>query len=196
MSETTAATETARAAARYEVVDALHFRRLSPTRWAHLGGFGRGTGWAGLVDLDTEEEPLLAQMPARPGGVHRFEHEAPAGVLGLYYAVSGAVVRVSRDVAVVVANPTGCLTPGTTEDELRAVATWVDADVEEVSPSELEVLHAVRAITTGEAADLSGTLQHIVTVAVDALSSDADVLRDARCRRSQVRQRHPRSRGR
>lgn len=165
------------------VVDALLFRRLSPTRWAHLGGFGRGRGWAGLVDVDVDKDPLLAKVPAEPGGVHRFAYQQSGRVLGPYYAVSGAVVRVTNDVVVILGNPTQALLPDSTEDDLRALASQVDAEIEEISPSkrladELEVLHAVRAVTTGGAPDLLGTLQHVVDVAVEALSCEVGLLRD------------------
>ncbi len=173
----------AETAARLGVVDALIFRRLSVSRWAHLGGLGRGSGWAGLVDVDEDDDPLLALLPEEPGGVHTFAWEQAARVLGPYYAVAGALVRVTNDVVVVLGNPTEPLHPGATVEELRDFAQHLDVSVPDVTPAkrladELEVLQAIRAITTGSARDLDGTLRHILAVAVEALSCEVGLLRD------------------
>ncbi len=170
-------------AAELGVVDALLFRRLSTSTWAHLGGFGRGRGWAGVVDVTEAQDPLLAQVPLHPGGVHRFTYPEVGRVVGPYYAVGGALVRVSHDVVVLLGNPTSALTPVASEHALRQLAAALDASVEDVAPSkrladELEVLHAVRAITTGTAQDLVGILQHVVDVAVESLSCEVGLLRD------------------
>ena len=163
--------------------DALVFRRLSASRWAHLGGLGRGRGWAGLVDVDAANEPLLGQAPAQPGGVHTFCHSAPERVLGPYYAVGGALVRVSNDVLVLLGHPTEPFPAGVTDSDLRELAFLLDTDLEDIAPSkrlgdELEVLHAVRAVTTGVAEDLFGTLRHVLDVAVQSLSCEVGLLRD------------------
>jgi len=170
-------------ATRLGIVDALLFRRLSASTWAHLGGFGRGRGWAGVVDVTDAHDPLLARVPGYPGGVHRFTYPEVGRVLGPYYAVGGALVRVSNDVVVVLGNPASALGPAASEDALRHLAAALDASVEDVAPSkrladELEVLHAVRAITTGAAPDLVGMLQHVVDVAVESLSCEVGLLRD------------------
>jgi diguanylate cyclase (GGDEF)-like protein len=170
-------------AARLGVVDALVFRRLTVSTWAHLGGVGRGRGWAGLVDVDAAQDPLLAQVPAQAGGVHRFTHDPVGRVLGPYYACGGAVVRVTNDVVVVLGNPDHPLTPGCSPEDLRGLAEALDAELADVAPSkrladELEILHAVRAVTTGTAPDLTGTLEHILDVAMQALACEVGLLRD------------------
>ena len=170
-------------AAALGVVDALLFRRLTESRWAHLGGFGRGRGWAGLVDVEVDQDPLLAQLPAAPGDVHAVTHLPSGRLLGPYYACGGALVRVSNDVLVVLGNPSQPLAAPCSLEDLRALATAVDEGLEDIAPSkrladELEVLHAVRTMTTGTAVDLTGTLQHILDVAVRALSCEVGLLRD------------------
>lgn len=170
-------------AARLGVVDALLFRRLSAVTWVHLGGLGRGRGWAGLVEVTAVEDRLLATIPAEMGGVHRFEYAEPSRVLGPYYAVAGALVRVSRDVVVVLANPVTVLSSLASDGALRDLALALDGRVEDVAPAkrladELEVLHAVRAVTTGAAQGLAGTLQLVVNVAVASLSCEVGLLRD------------------
>ncbi len=170
-------------AAHLGVVDALLFRRLSASTWAHLGGLGRGRGWAGVVDVAAAQDPLLARVPDEPGGVQRFQHVEVGRVLGPYYAVGGALVRVSNDVVVVLGNPAADLSAAATDDALRALADALDTSVGDVAPSkrladELEVLHAVREVTTATADDLAGTLEHVVDVAMRSLSCEVGLIRD------------------
>lgn len=183
MTQSDATSGAAEHAAGLGVRDALVFRRLSATRWAHLGGLGRGRGWAGLVDVDAAGEPLLGRVAARLGAVETFAHPAVERVLGPYYAVGGALVRVSDDVVVLLANPTEALSPAANEENLRHLAGRLDAELTDVAPSkrladELEVLHAVQAVTTGPAANLDATLEHVTAVAVQALSCEVGLLRD------------------
>ena len=88
------------------VVDALVFRRVSSTTWAHLGGLGRGRGWAGVVEVGADE-PMLANSTADSADdVSVVAYPAPAHVIGPYYATGAAAVRLNNDVLVVLANPT------------------------------------------------------------------------------------------
>lgn len=169
-------------AARLGVIDALLFRRLSPTAWVHLGGVGRGRAWAVVVDVHADD-PLVADVPAQPGAVHLFTHPQPARVLGPYYAVGGALVRVDNDVLAVLGNPVAALAPQASAIALRKLAGVLDRGVGDVAPSkrladELEVLRAVQAVTTNAADDLPGTLQRVVDIAMEALSCEGAVLRD------------------
>lgn len=179
----TGAPDTLAAADHMGVLDGFVFRRLSASRWAHLGGLGRGRAWAGLIDVDGEVDPLLAGVPNEVGQVRRFDLPQADRVLGPYFAVAGALVRVSKDVLVVLGNPADSLTAGTSSDDLRELAEQLNARVDDVSPAkrlgdELEVLHAVRAVTTGTARDLPGTSRYVLDVAVEALSCEVGMLRD------------------
>ncbi len=74
-------------------------------------------------------------------------------MLGPYYARAGALVRVSDDVLVVLGNPTQPLDPDATDTGLHRLAAALYELVQEVSPAkhlanELEMLHAVRAVTS------------------------------------------------
>jgi hypothetical protein len=69
-------------ATRLGVQDGLLFRRLSRTSWAHLGGFGRGRGWAGIVQVDARCDPLVELLPSVPGSLTRVEHQPAVPVLG------------------------------------------------------------------------------------------------------------------
>jgi len=147
-----------------------------------VGSAADGVGPVWSMSRSTRT-PLLAQVPAVPGDVHAVTHLLSGRLLGPYYACGGALVRVSNDVLVVLGNPLQPLAAPCSLEDLRALATAVDEGLEDIAPSkrladELEVLHAVRAMTTGAALDLTGTLQHILDVAVQALSCEVGLLRD------------------
>src|SRR5215831_4087564 len=81
--------------------DLLVFRRVVKGGFAHLGGSGRGAGWAGIVEVGAEDdEPLLAAIL---GGetVFRRTEPFPWHVVGPYYSWTVAAVAVSYDVFVI-----------------------------------------------------------------------------------------------
>ncbi|GGL90263.1 hypothetical protein GCM10011594_07420 [Nakamurella endophytica] len=169
-------------AARRGVVDALVFRRLSPSVWVHVGGIGRGRSWAGVVEVSADD-PLLRTLPEQPGQVRRTGGSRSERILGPYWAVGAARVRVDDDVLVVLGNPSGPLPATVTDHRLRRLAELVDAHVTEVTPAkrladELEILHAVRAVTTAPAGDLRAALEHVARVAATALSCEIVLVRD------------------
>ena len=41
--------------------DMFLFRRIDPGRFAHIGGVGRGVGWAGIVEVGVADEPFVAE---------------------------------------------------------------------------------------------------------------------------------------
>lgn len=160
------------------VVDALVFRRVSSTTWAHLGGRGRGRGWAGVVEVG-DDEPMLA---GAPDSVTLVAHPEPSHVIGPYYAAGAAGVRLGNDLLVVLGNPDGPLRE-CADETLRSLARCVDDDLDEISPSkrlgdELEVLHAVRSVITTPTSSVSETLAHVIGVATAALSCEIGVVRD------------------
>jgi diguanylate cyclase (GGDEF)-like protein len=178
--------EVARRAAELGVGDGLVFRRLSRTSWAHLGGFGRGRGWAGIVKVDGRCDPLVEELPAAPGSLIRFTHVPAARVLGPYYCVGGAVVRISDDVLVVLGNQHEAL-PESADEDLVALADALGATVEEAGPAkrladELELLHAVRTVISLPAEQADEALGHVLSVALEALSCEVGVIRDGRGR--------------
>src|SRR4051812_10808540 len=127
--------------------DVFLFRKIADGRFAHIGGAGRGAGWAGIVEIGVGEEPLLAKSLAL-SGVTRYLADDPFHVFGPYYAASVAFVPVSRDVVVVFGSPTDDNSL-VTNGELLELAQVADLAVSEVDPAkrladELEVVNAVR----------------------------------------------------
>jgi diguanylate cyclase (GGDEF)-like protein len=176
------ATSAADIAAELGVVDALVFRRIATASWAHVGGLGRGHGWAGIIDIDEANDKLAIRVPKQVGGVFRAEFGEPDRVLGPYYAASSAVVRVTPDVAVVLGSPVGSLA-GVDDVSLLRLATRVDAEIADVGPSkrladELEVLTSVREVMDAPIdAGLTDTVRHVTAVATRVLGCEIGVIR-------------------
>lgn len=152
--------------------DLLVFARVSARHWAHLGGIGRGAGWAGIVELTGDGVPDL-----EPGGLCSLELPSPRQVVGPYQASRAVLVRVSGDRLVVAGSSTGDL-------DLAAEADWrtLAADaiglVGEAAPAkrladELEVLQAVQELALIDTGlPVPDVLAAIAAVVAGALSCE------------------------
>jgi signal transduction histidine kinase len=159
--------------------DLFLFRRVSASRFVHFGGVGRGEGWAGVVELVVEDEPLVREAIESETPV-RVSWPAPARVFGPYWASAAALVPVSHDVLAVFGRADGPLAE-LGDDELLAAGEAAAAHIHNVSPAkrladELEVLHGVRDLMHCAATDVPSVMQHIVEHSVDALSCEACLL--------------------
>lgn len=163
-----------------DIIDAFVFQRIAPGRFAHLGGVGRGVGWAGIVDVALRDEPLVAEaldsMQPRP-----FSTSEPRRVFGPYWASDGYVVPLTFDQFVVL-GLTAAPAEGTDAAALQAAALLVEI-IPSVSPAkrladELELQHAVEAVMRVDLRDVASTAEHIVAAAVEALSCDYGALWD------------------
>ena len=152
--------------------DLFVLRRVGGDRFAHLGGAGRGAGWAGIVEIPEEE--LLGRTSGET--VTRSESPEPTHIFGPYYARTAVVVRISHDVVVVfggaeVAGP---------NDELAELARFVADGLVEVAPAkrladELEVLTALQAFLQAPPETLADALQRLAEHATRALSCEVGV---------------------
>ncbi len=165
------------------MVDALVFRQIGRDTWAHVGGLGRGKGWAGIINLDETDGPLAFRIPARVGEVYRARFGEPDRLFGQYDATGGGVVRVSVDVAVVLGSPTDPIAAADDAQLLR-LAQLIDAEISEIDPSkrladELAVLTAVRELMDAPIdCGRDAAVRHLITVATKALSCAIGVLCD------------------
>lgn len=157
--------------------DVLVFRRVGAGTWAHVGGVGRGAGWAGIVEATETAEPMLRQVLADPMPV-RVLASAAARIIGPYYAGTAVLVRPSEELVVVWGHPERSQ-PLLAADaaELRRASLDVVDTVSEDSPAkrlgdELEVLHAVQRLTEGLGGSLAETLERVAAVAAGALASE------------------------
>jgi diguanylate cyclase (GGDEF)-like protein len=155
--------------------DLFVFRKVSPDRFVHFDGVGRGAGWAGNVELcpEAEEHFTAALESAQP--LH-LSFPRSSRVVGPYYARSAALVACGPDLVVVFGTSSDALADADGE-QIRTLAERAAARVDEVSPAkrladELEVLEAVKSVTTTTIGPVEETLQRIAEAAAAALSCE------------------------
>jgi diguanylate cyclase (GGDEF)-like protein len=156
--------------------DLLVFRRVGEGGFAHLGGSGRGAGWAGIVEVGVDDDgPLLAAI-LDGETVFRRTEPCPWHVVGPYYSVSVAAVSVTDDVFVIF-GANGDAFSSLSDSDLVALARHADETLFEVSPAkrladELEVLSAVRDLLQSSAETFDEALLWLVERATVSLSCD------------------------
>jgi hypothetical protein len=164
------------AAASVGASDLFVLRRVSGNRFVHFGGSGRGSGWAGLIEVSTDEEGPLDDALATRKPV-RLAHGGKELVFGPYYARAAAFVPVTADVVVVFGGENEAL--GTaTDDALQSAATLAADAVESVTPAktladELEELDAVRAAVAVPVGAVDEMMRALGLVVAKALSCEA-----------------------
>jgi hypothetical protein len=163
------------AAASVGAADLFVLRRVSGHRFVHFGGSGRGAGWAGLIEVDADEEgalrdALATRRPVRLGGGGK------ELVFGPYYASAAVFVAVTGDVVVVFGGDDTAVSEAA-DDALQSSARLAADAVEYVSPAkkladELEELDAVRAAVAVDARTVAEAMRALAHVAADALSCE------------------------
>ena len=158
--------------------DVFVLRRVGPGRFVHLGGKGRGEGWAGIVEANVQEDAAVAEAlrtgkPIRVGSAERER------VFGPYYAREAAIVPLTQDTIVVHGVPDGAL--DRTDDELLAEARAADESL--VPPGkakqladELELLEAVRSAVAVTPSPLEEAMTALASIAAEALSCELGLL--------------------
>lgn len=162
------------AAAAVGARDLFVLRRVTGNRFVHFGGSGRGAGWAGLIEVSSDEEASLGDA-LRSRSPLRLDHGGRELVFGPYYANAAAFVPVTNDV-VVVFGAEGSLSEATDEALSSAAIQAADA-VEAVTPAkrladELEELEAVRAAAFIDEADVESTMRKLGLLAAESLSCE------------------------
>ena len=160
--------------------DLFVLRRVADCRYAHLGGLGRGAGWAGITELNGATD--VAAHTLLTARVVRQHSPQPHHVFGPYWACEVASVQVSRDDLVIfgAAAPSQRLRAGTAE-RLTTRAETAAQTVRGASPAksladELEVLHAVQRLASQRPQTVAEAMETICEIAADALSCDAALL--------------------
>lgn len=159
--------------------DLFLFRKVGDARFAHIGGVGRGEGWAGIVEVGLAEEQFLAAA-LDAGPVTRHAQNDAWHVFGPYYSSSVAVVTVSQDVFAVFGARKE-RRPEASDTELLKLATLASDALSEVAPAkkladELEVLNALRDLLLSPAGTFGEALHSVVAQATSALSCDLGVI--------------------
>lgn len=155
--------------------DLFVLRRVSPGRYAHLGGVGRGEGWAGIVELDTGASPWLQEVE-HAGRATRIDHDRAEHVFGPYYARSVLLAFAGPD-ALVLAGRADDLLASDAESHAAQLARAASDLVDAVSPAkrlsdELELLEAVQRLLQYDGTSVEGALHHITRTTTEALSCE------------------------
>jgi len=143
----------------------------------HLGGKGRGEGWAGIVEANVEEDAAVAQAlrTGKPVRVGSAGHER---VFGPYYAREAAIVPLTQDTIVVLGAPDGGLERN--DDKLLTEARAADESVvpgqAKQLADELELLEAVRSAVAVTPSPLEAAMTALASIAAEALSCELGLL--------------------
>jgi hypothetical protein len=163
------------AAASVGASDLFVLRRVTGNRFVHFGGSGRGSGWAGLIEVTTDDETSLGDALATRRPV-RLAHGGKHLVFGPYYARAAAFVAVTPDVVVVFGGEDDAL-GGVTDAALQSAATLAADAVGAITPAkrladELEELDAVRAAAAVPVGSVEETMRALAGVAAEALACE------------------------
>ncbi len=163
------------AAASVGACDLFVLRRVTGNQFVHFGGSGRGAGWAGLIEVSTDEEVSLGEALTTRSTV-RLAHGGKELVFGPYYAHAAAFVPVTNDVVVVFGAEDDAL-DSASDDSLASAATMAADAVESVTPAkrladELEELEAVRSAMAVEGEDVMSVMRALGLIAAESLSCE------------------------
>jgi hypothetical protein len=155
--------------------DLFVLRRVTGNQFVHFGGSGRGAGWAGLIEVSTDEELSLGEALTTRSTVRR-AHGGKELVFGPYYAHAAAFVPVTNDVVVVFGAEDDALQTAS-DDSLVSAATMAAEAVESVTPAkrladELEELEAVRSAVAVRGEDVSAVMRALGLIAAESLSCE------------------------
>ena len=168
------------AAASVGAADLFVLRRVGGSRFVHFGGAGRGAGWAGLIEVSSDDEASLRETLQSRRPV-RLDHGGKDLVFGPYYARAAAFVPVTHDV-VVVFGADGPASAAPSDDELAAAAMLAADAVGSVTPAkhladQLEELEAVRAALAAPVSeDVEESARGLALVVADALSCEVGAI--------------------
>lgn len=160
-----------------EFDDVLIFEHVGPG-FALIGGTGQRAGWAGIVDLDADDDSLVRRAWAT-GTSERLSSRRLAQVAGPYYARHAVAVPVGQRHVVVFGAKRPILLGETRLVRLAAIeidhSHGVAAD--KLLADELELVHALRALMAYRPTTVRDTVRHIAAVAGQALSCEVAVIR-------------------
>jgi diguanylate cyclase (GGDEF)-like protein len=155
--------------------DLFVFRKVAEGLYSHLGGVGRGAGWAGNIELYSREERHIEAALARRAALC-VELERTGRIVGPYWGRSAVVVPCDDDTVVVFGSPTDSVAGACTERSAqlaeRARSLVIDVPPAKLLADELEVLAAVREVTTVNADGIGETLVAIAARARESLSAE------------------------
>ncbi len=163
----------------HDWLDSFVLRRIGSGRWAHLGGRGRGEGWAGIVEVDEDAAPAVGR--ALTDGTHHVRNDEQRWLVGPYHPRSAVVVPVDRDTVVIFGSMTDRDLPDLPNSEWSSRATVLAENTSSVSPAkrladELEMSEALQDLISNAPDTLDEAMRHVVASTASALSCEYGVL--------------------
>jgi hypothetical protein len=160
------------------VPDVFVLRRVSAGRFVHLGGAGRGEGWAGIVEVALESEADLDRALSGDSIV-RLEKPGRDRIFGPYYAKAAAVVPLVPDVIVVFGAPDGEI--GVGDEALEGAARTAMGAIGPVGAAKqradsLELLEAIQAVDVVSPEPVDDAMHALTELAAANLSCELGVM--------------------
>jgi len=161
--------------------DIFVFRRVTSSRFVHVGGAGRGRTWTAPLEVDLDTDPFGARL--RVGQPLWMHYREPQRIFGPYHAASAVAVRLNQDVLVVCGATTAQASGfGPTTATLIEAAERAIEWSENLTPArhlaeELEIVHARKALAARRGPDgtVADALADVAEVAATALSCEVAV---------------------
>lgn len=143
-----------------------------------IGGKGRGAGWADIVELRIADNPTVAKAWNRAMPV-RVTATTPTHVAGPYWATDAVLVPVGHAHMVVFGGPSvrKVTDAALVGEAAKMVAGTGAVSAEKLLSDELELVQAMRELSTYQPTNVRDTARHIATVAARALSCDVAAVR-------------------
>ena len=160
------------------VPDVFVLRRVSAGRFVHLGGAGRGEGWAGIVEVALESEADLDRALSNDSIV-RIDRPGRDRIFGPYYARAAAIVPLVPDVIVVFGAPDTEI--GASDGALEGAARTAMSAIGPVGPAKqladsLELLEAVQAVARVSPDPVENAMRSLTELAAANLSCELGVM--------------------
>src|SRR3954447_18437742 len=158
--------------------DVFVLRRVSPGRFVHLGGSGRGEGWAGIVKSTLDEDRAISEALKSVRPV-RIDRPSPERIFGPSSARAAGIVPVSQDAVVVFGSTDGAILA----DDRELLDAAAEANGSLVAPGaakqladELELLEAIRAAAAVPPDPVERAMVALAGVAAEALSCELGIM--------------------
>lgn len=151
--------------------DIFVFHVLSENRMVNLDGWGRGSGWAGNVCLDSVTEAFLAEALDR--GISRLGPGSPTRVFGPYWAEEAVASRSNGHVVAFGGGGVSQLADDTIrETAQKAVDSMKDVRASQRLAAELEIAQAELSVATIRSNSLEQAMEELAHAAARALSCE------------------------
>ncbi|HVL65614.1 MAG TPA: hypothetical protein VM573_10650 [Actinomycetota bacterium] len=151
--------------------DVFFLRKLSGERYFNVDGFGRGAGWAGVVQLERGAEPLVQK--ALETGVARRSSGVPFRAFGPYWATDVAAVASGEDVVVFGGGSVAGASDAALQEAASAIAQVAgDVSSDKRRADEEEVQGAVAAVEAIRGETVEDAAAAVAAEAARALSCE------------------------